>query len=31
MGIRDLFENNIRSQLEDTRTLFKVNIEVDTV
>jgi len=29
--IRDLFENNIRSQLEDTRTLFKVNIEVDTV
>jgi len=29
--IRDLFENNIRSQLEDTRTFFKVNIEVDTV
>jgi len=29
--IRDLFENNIRTQLEDTRTCFKVNIEVDTV
>jgi len=29
--IRDLFENNIRSQLQDARTCFKVNIQVDTV
>merc|ERR1719259_1454652 len=29
--IRDLFENNIRSQLADPRTWFKVNIQVDTV
>jgi len=29
--IRDLFENNIRSQLADPRTCFKVNIQVDTV
>ena len=29
--IRDLFENNVRSQLQDPRTCFKVNIQVDTV
>jgi len=29
--IRDLFENNIRSQLSDPRTCFKVNIQIDTV
>lgn len=29
--IRDLFENVVRSKLADTRTCFKVNIEVDTV
>lgn len=29
--IRDLFENIVRSKLADTRTCFKVNIEVDTV
>lgn len=29
--IRDLFENNIRSQLQDLRTCFKINIQVDTV
>lgn len=29
--IRDLFENIVRSKLSDTRTCFKVNIEVDTV
>lgn len=29
--IRDLFENNIRSELQDNRTCFKVNIQVDTV
>jgi len=29
--IRDIFENNIRSELQDPRTCFKVNIKVDTV
>lgn len=29
--IRDLFENNVRSELRDPRTCFKVNIQVDTV
>jgi hypothetical protein len=29
--IRDLFENNVRSQLEDPRTSFKVNLLVETV
>lgn len=29
--IRDLFENNIRSELSDPRTCFKVNIQIDTV
>jgi len=29
--IRDLFDNVVRSKLADTRTCFKVNIEVDTI
>ena len=29
--IRDLFENNIRSQLQEAGTCFKVNIQIDTV
>lgn len=29
--IRDIFENNLRSQLADPRTQFRVNIEIDTV
>lgn len=29
--IRDIFQNNIRSQLEDPKTCFKVKIEIDTV
>jgi len=29
--IRDLFENNVRSQLQDPRTCFKVNLHVETV
>ena len=29
--IRDLFENIVRTKLEDKTTCFRVNIEVDTV
>jgi len=29
--IRDIFESNLRSQLDDTTTCFKVNLEVETV
>lgn len=29
--IRDLFENNVRSQLDNSRTAFRVNVHVETV
>jgi len=29
--IRDIFESNLRSQLQDSATCFKLNLEIDTV
>ena len=31
LRIRDLFESNLRSQLEDSRTCFKLQLYIDTV